>query len=92
MHVGNRLTLLVLLLLYFAGIVMGFAYAVFGSRSDVNSGEQLAALFYGIGMIAFGGLGFGVAAKVKSNGDLKVPLICAVGALVSFLLVIAFGP
>jgi len=72
--------------------VIGFAYAFFGSRSDVGGGEQLAALVYGIGMIASGVAGIVCASRVEASGNLKRPFGCAVAAVICFLLAITFGP
>jgi len=90
--VSTRLILLLFVLVYLASFVIGLAYAVFGSRSDVNQGEQLAALIYGIGMVASGAIGFMAASRVEAASNLKLPLGCVVAAVVSFLLAITFGP
>ena len=87
-----RAILTLLVLVYLASILIGVLMAVFGSQSDVNQGEQSAALFFGIGMTVFGIVGFVCAAREQSKERLRVPLICAGGAMVSFLLVLAFGP
>ena len=87
-----RLVLSLLVLVYLGGLVIGFAYAFFGSRSDVGGGEQLAAIVYGVGMIASGVAGIVCAGRVEATGNLKRPIGCAVAAVICFLLAIAFGP
>ena len=89
---GIRVMLLFLSLLYLASLVFGIAYAFGGSQSDVSKNEQLAALICGIGMIASGVVGLDAAAKVKPQSSLRVALICAAGAIISFLLAMVFGP
>lgn len=87
-----RAVLALLILLFLASIIVGIPIAIFGSQSDVSPGEQAAALWYGVGMVGFGVFGIARAVKVQSKEALRIPLFCAAGAVVSFLLLLVFGP
>lgn len=87
---GEKAILVLFILIFAAGIIIGIPMAVFGSQSDVSPGEQAGALVFGAGMIVFGTVGF--VGAVKSNARLRIPLICAGGTIASFLLAWVFGP
>lgn len=87
----DRAVLALLILIFLASILIGVPVAIFGSQSDTSPGEQAAALFFGIGLIVSGIWGLVGATRAQSKAGLRVPLVCAGGAIVAFLLVLVYG-
>ncbi len=75
-----------------ASILVGAAMAVFGSRSDVNPGEQAVALVSGLGMLVSGIVGGVGLVRTRGGDSMKVPLICIGSALGALLLGLTLGP
>jgi uncharacterized membrane protein len=79
-------------LIFITGVLLGIPAAVFGSQSDVSPREQAAALISGIAMIIFGIVGFVATTRAASGKTLRVSIVCGAGELISFVLLLVFGP